>query len=288
MALPKVKAAKKKTPPAKAAPAKSAPAKSAPVKPAPTKPAKAAPVEEETELRDAEPSPADIALPPEAPVEESEEGWDGPPAASADKVKSEMENAEESGAGVTHVAGDLEEIEDAPLHPAPAEAPKAAEPVKPAPEPAKSPVMPAPKSGSGKPLTAEVGVEVTGSMLVTRHYDNKEGPSKSEPLKVGCFVGPVAKVGVGYSMTINLGDFQSTKVSVTVEVPTYVEELAEAYAFAEKFASERLAKEVHDITNGGSDTDTAAEETASMPSTAAAPAPAGDPDIEDMPLEEVG
>jgi len=52
-----------------------------------------------------------------------------------------------------------------------------------------------------------------------------------------------AVVGVDYGLTMNLGDYESAKIGVSVSVPCYKEELNEAYEFAQAWAEERLAKE---------------------------------------------
>lgn len=59
-----------------------------------------------------------------------------------------------------------------------------------------------------------------------------------------------AKVSVDYALTINLGNFESAKIGVTVTVPCYREELDQAYEFAQAWAEERLTRERDSVTAG--------------------------------------
>lgn len=57
---------------------------------------------------------------------------------------------------------------------------------------------------------------------------------------------PMASVSYGCTMTLNLGDYESLKLSCMVTLPTPVEELGEAWEAAKAFASVRLNKEIAD------------------------------------------
>ena len=52
-----------------------------------------------------------------------------------------------------------------------------------------------------------------------------------------------AKVTVDYSLTMNLGNFSSARIGVSVEIPCYREEVDEAYEFAAKWVEERIQHE---------------------------------------------
>lgn len=69
-----------------------------------------------------------------------------------------------------------------------------------------------------------------------------------EVIRVERFEVEPAEVGLELSRTINLGNFSSVRAGVSIRVPCYVEEIDNAYAFAEKFAKQRLLKEVEGIT----------------------------------------
>lgn len=68
-----------------------------------------------------------------------------------------------------------------------------------------------------------------------------------EVLHVERFEVEPAEVGLELSRTVNLGDYNSIRAAVTVRVPCYKEELERAYKFAEKFAKNRLVKEIEGI-----------------------------------------
>ena len=57
----------------------------------------------------------------------------------------------------------------------------------------------------------------------------------------------VAKVRASASMTINLGNYESVRVSTDVELPCVVEELEDCYKTAREFVDTKLNKEVADI-----------------------------------------
>lgn len=52
-----------------------------------------------------------------------------------------------------------------------------------------------------------------------------------------------AHISVTLGLTLNLGDFESAKISVTCTLPAHVEELEEAYAAARDFAGTKLIEE---------------------------------------------
>jgi hypothetical protein len=83
---------------------------------------------------------------------------------------------------------------------------------------------------------------------VTRTYGKIGAPeSKDETIEVHTFQTPPAAVDVGYGLTLNIGNYESARVDVRVTVPCYREELDDAYAFARKWAEERIAVEVKEV-----------------------------------------
>ena len=79
---------------------------------------------------------------------------------------------------------------------------------------------------------------------------SKEG---EDVIAVHKFVTNPAEVAVDYALTVNLGNYESAKIGVSVRVPCYVEELDTAYEFAQAWAEERLARERDMITAGRKD-----------------------------------
>jgi len=56
-----------------------------------------------------------------------------------------------------------------------------------------------------------------------------------------------AHIGTSLSMTVNLGNYQSVKVGVFVQVPCLVEEMDNAYKKVHDVASEKLSDEIEEI-----------------------------------------
>ena len=62
-------------------------------------------------------------------------------------------------------------------------------------------------------------------------------------LAVHDFVTQPAQVSVTVALNMNLGNYESAKVSVSLTLPCYSEEIDQAYEFAQKWAEERVGKE---------------------------------------------
>lgn len=84
----------------------------------------------------------------------------------------------------------------------------------------------------------------TGKMLV----NNGE---TEEDLEVRVFPEGVepAKVSVGLNSTVNMGNYESLKLSVHVTLPCYAEEVEETFDKAQDFCEERLARMLSDVQN---------------------------------------
>jgi hypothetical protein len=63
-------------------------------------------------------------------------------------------------------------------------------------------------------------------------------------LNVHVFATAPAVVRRGYGLTLNLGNYESARLDVSIELPCYVEEIAEADTLAEEFCATRLQEEV--------------------------------------------
>ncbi len=71
-----------------------------------------------------------------------------------------------------------------------------------------------------------------------------EEKGKQEILSVHRFLTEPAKVAVDYSMTVNLGNYQSLKIGVLVSVPCYKEEIDKCFNFVSDYVKNRLNKEL--------------------------------------------
>lgn len=73
---------------------------------------------------------------------------------------------------------------------------------------------------------------------------------EDELIQVSPFLVEPAEVGCSRGITINMGNFESARVDVSVKVPCYREELDEAYEFAARFTEERLMNERDKVIGG--------------------------------------
>jgi hypothetical protein len=96
--------------------------------------------------------------------------------------------------------------------------------------------------------------EVPSQVFVSKTFKKQgapEDPNTPEPevFAVHRFVTEPARVEVQMGLTINLGNYESARVSVGVVVPCYREEIEDAYQFAHGWAEKRVQAEVDDIRN---------------------------------------
>jgi len=92
----------------------------------------------------------------------------------------------------------------------------------------------------------------------TIYVSKTVGPSKGAPppkgeediVAIHKFETDTAQVTAEYALTMNLGNYESARISVSVTVPCYKEEIDEAYEFAQAWAEERLSKERNMIDSG--------------------------------------
>jgi len=101
--------------------------------------------------------------------------------------------------------------------------------------------------------TGEVVCE-TRFVSVRRTYRDagvckKEEFTESNAILVGLPIAgvPVAEVGAASRMTLNLGNFESVQIEVSVALPCYVEELQECYKAAKHFVDSNLNSEIQAI-----------------------------------------
>jgi hypothetical protein len=101
------------------------------------------------------------------------------------------------------------------------------------------------KRGAAKSVSAKK--EVKGTVVVTRKYKDGEIASSadSEEIDVGVFGADVAHVTVQRGITRNVGDYESVKLGVSVTLPTYIEEMSEAFTTASSLVGEYLDSEIN-------------------------------------------
>lgn len=97
---------------------------------------------------------------------------------------------------------------------------------------------------------SEVTAEAKVRKVFTSYMDGRvlsaEEAIKKEPVQVLALdndVLPLAEVGYSIGLTINLGNYQSARVDVSVKLPTPVEDLQSAYKAAKVLAMGWLHEE---------------------------------------------
>lgn len=74
-----------------------------------------------------------------------------------------------------------------------------------------------------------------------------EQETKNETIEIHRFETEPAKVSVDRGLTINLGNYQSARIGVTISVPCYREDIDAAYRFAAQWVEARVSDEVDSI-----------------------------------------
>jgi len=92
------------------------------------------------------------------------------------------------------------------------------------------------------------------SRTVGKSKDSPPTTGDEDVIAIHKFETETAMVSVDYALTMNLGNYESARISVSVTVPCYKEEVDEAYEFAQAWAEQRLEKErnmINSNRNGG-------------------------------------
>lgn len=112
------------------------------------------------------------------------------------------------------------------------------------------------KRGKARARVTKVmhNVVFPGGRFVAEEHISVQGgfgeENESNVIKVRQFLTQPAMVGVHLGRTINMGDYESTRVDVVVNVPAYKEEIDEAYKFAYAWAEKRIEEQVDMINKG--------------------------------------
>jgi hypothetical protein len=97
---------------------------------------------------------------------------------------------------------------------------------------------------------------VVSKQFVVSGSDSGPEEISEETLAVHSFVTAPANVSVEMGMTLNLGNYESARVTVSVSVPCYKEEVDDAHAYARKWVESRVVKEskkIRDFSTARSD-----------------------------------
>jgi len=82
---------------------------------------------------------------------------------------------------------------------------------------------------------------------LTRYGKTQKQEVSQEPLEVSVFQSEPARVKLELGGTFGIGQYESVRVLVGIEMPCYPEEHAEVFAFVKNIVKERLDAEVKEI-----------------------------------------
>lgn len=90
------------------------------------------------------------------------------------------------------------------------------------------------------------------SMVTVSRTFSKDGKvisaeAETDQLMVHRFETQPAEVGLTKGVTLNLGNFESARVEVFCRVPSYLEEMDDAYRFADAFCEQRIMAEIERV-----------------------------------------
>ena len=83
--------------------------------------------------------------------------------------------------------------------------------------------------------------------LIDNRFVRGEEGSYEEVVEVVKFDTTPAIVKRGYGLTLNLGNYESARIDVSIEVPCYLEDVDKADAWARKWVEERVVQEVNGV-----------------------------------------
>jgi hypothetical protein len=94
-------------------------------------------------------------------------------------------------------------------------------------------------------------VKAVGGKIQVRSSMGKKGDAteflKEEMVEAHQFVAPHATVSVGMGITVNMGNYESTRVDVHVSLPCYPAEVEKAYDEAKRIVEAKLRAEVQEL-----------------------------------------
>jgi hypothetical protein len=95
------------------------------------------------------------------------------------------------------------------------------------------------KAGRSKKTKAQEAL-----LTVRRQFSGSEEVTEQDAtIQVREFHTEPARVSIEKGLTLNLGNYESARVTVAVSVPCYLEELEAAYNFADGFVMKKLEEE---------------------------------------------
>lgn len=90
-------------------------------------------------------------------------------------------------------------------------------------------------------------VQSTLSRLTGAFWVSKDGELKDGDIEIGSFEGPTAVVRISGGATVNMGNYQTSRIEVGIEMPCYPEEVPEVYRTLQQTIEAKLKFEVDEL-----------------------------------------
>lgn len=98
-------------------------------------------------------------------------------------------------------------------------------------------------------MAEEVAIAFVDGRFLHRGKEYR-ATAKEEIVHVHKYEGPVARIKRGYGLTMNLGNYESARFDVTLELPCHVEDVDAADEFARAWVEKRCEAEVAEVRGG--------------------------------------
>ena len=95
-------------------------------------------------------------------------------------------------------------------------------------------------------MTQENAVAFINGRFLHRGEEYDETTS-IEVVHTHVFDGPVARVHRAYGLTLNIGNYESARFDIRIEVPCYLEDVDNADLWAKKWVEDRCEKEIANV-----------------------------------------
>lgn len=93
----------------------------------------------------------------------------------------------------------------------------------------------------------QITAQVKRQYFIDGKKPNGQEQVTNELIEVRTFVTEPAKVGLNMGITLNLGNFESARIDVSLHQPCYAEEKDAAFTNARQWVEDRLRVEIGDV-----------------------------------------
>lgn len=88
-----------------------------------------------------------------------------------------------------------------------------------------------------------------GRIWVSKMYKGGKEERSDEKIGISPFVVEPAYVTFSEGVTLNIGNYQSVRIDVGISLPTYVNEIDDAFVVAKQIVNDRINKEIVEVRN---------------------------------------